>query len=115
MKNCIFCKIVSGLAPAEILHQDDEVTAFFDMHPITPVHVLIIPNKHIATVNELQPSNEGILGHMILVARALALHLNLKENGYRLVINTGKDAGQTVDHLHLHLIGGESMPFHYKN
>ncbi len=114
MKNCIFCKIVSGLAQAEILHQDDEVTAFFDLHPITPVHVLIIPNKHISSVNELQPSNEGILGHMILVARALTLHLNLKENGYRLVINTGKDAGQTIDHLHLHLLGGKSMPFHFK-
>lgn len=114
MDNCIFCKIIEGKAPAEILHQDDEVTAFYDTHPITPVHVLIVPNKHIASVNKLEHSNEGLLGHMIMVARALAFHLELKESGYRLVFNTGPDAGQSVYHLHLHLIGGEPMPFNFK-
>jgi len=114
MENCIFCRIIHGQTPAEILHQDDEVTAFYDMHPIAPVHVLIVPNKHIASVNQLEFSNEGLLGHMIMVARALAIHLHLKESGYRLVINTGPDAGQTVYHLHLHLIGGKPMPSNFK-
>jgi len=114
MDNCIFCKIINGQVQAEFLHQDDEVTAFFDARPITPIHVLVVPNKHIASVNQLDTSNEGLLGHMIMVARALAVHFHLKESGYRLVINTGPDAGQSVYHLHLHLIGGEPMPFSFK-
>ncbi len=114
MDNCIFCNIVRGLAPAKILHQDDEVTAFYDSHPITPVHVLIVPNRHIVSVNQLEAKDENMLGHMVMVARALAITLNLKESGYRLVFNTGPDAGQSVNHLHLHLIGGRRMPFRFE-
>lgn len=113
MENCIFCNIIKGIAPAEILHQDDEVTAFFDSHPITPVHVLVVPNRHITSVNHLEARDEDLIGHMVMVARALAFALKLKESGYRLVFNTGTDAGQSVHHLHLHLIGGRRMPFRF--
>lgn len=113
MDNCIFCKIAQGKIPSELIHQDDEVTAFFDIHPVTPVHILIIPNKHISSVDKLEPSDEGLVGHMVMIAKALARQQGITETGYRLVFNTGPDAGQSVFHLHLHLLGGRKMPFHF--
>jgi histidine triad (HIT) family protein len=111
---CIFCKIVSGEAQAHILYQDELVTAFFDLRPITPVHILVVPNRHIESINQAAASDEILLGHMLMVARNLALEQHLNNSGYRLVINTGPDAGQSIYHLHLHLIGGRHMPFHFR-
>jgi histidine triad (HIT) family protein len=109
MSECVFCKIIAGAAPAEKLFQDDQVTAFRDKHPIASTHVLIVPNKHIHSVNELSAADETLLGHMFTVARQLAYESGIAGDGYRLIVNTGAGAGQAVFHLHLHLIGGRRM------
>jgi len=112
--NCIFCKILAGESPASILYRDDQVTAFRDSHPIAPVHFLVIPNRHIATLEEVQSQEEPLLGHMALVARQIATQEGISQSGYRLVINTGPHAGQSVFHLHLHVIGGRPLPFKFE-
>jgi histidine triad (HIT) family protein len=112
--NCIFCRILEGSVPAQILYQDEQVTAFQDVHPIAPVHILVIPNEHIESVNEIEPRHEALLGHMLVVARRLAQDNGVQESGYRLVINTGAHAGQSVFHLHLHLLGGRHLPFRFE-
>jgi len=104
--SCIFCKIICGESPAQILFRDDLVTAFRDIHPIAPTHILIVTNRHIDSVNELEPEDESLVGHMALVAKQLAAQAGIAEDGYRLIINTGVHGGQTVIHIHLHLIGG---------
>jgi histidine triad (HIT) family protein len=109
--SCIFCKIISGESSAKILHRDDLVTAFRDIHPIASTHILIVTNRHIDSVNELEPEDEPLVGHMVLVAKELARQEGLAERGYRLIINTGAHAGQSVFHLHLHLIGGRLARF----
>ena len=108
---CIFCKIISGEAPATILHRDELVTAFRDIHPIARTHILIVSNRHIPSVNDLEPVDETLVGHMVLVAKELALREGVAEDGYRLMINTGIHGGQTVPHLHLHLIAGRLARF----
>lgn len=110
---CIFCQIAAGHAPANIIDHDHLVTVFHDIRPITPIHILIIPNRHIATLNDASDADQALLGHLILKARQIATKLELDQSGYRLVINTGDDAGQTVYHLHVHLLGGACMPFHF--
>ena len=109
--SCIFCKILSGETPANIIYRDKQVTAFRDIHPIARTHILIIPNRHIASANELEPGDEALVGHMILVAKELALQEGVAEHGYRLMINTGVHGGHTVPHLHLHLIAGKLARF----
>jgi histidine triad (HIT) family protein len=109
--SCIFCQILSGKAPAAIVYRDEQVTAFRDVHPIARTHILIIPNRHIASVNELEAKDEALVGHMIMVAKNLAVEEGVAENGYRLMINTGVHGGQTVPHLHLHLIAGKLARF----
>jgi histidine triad (HIT) family protein len=109
--SCIFCKILSGDAPAAIVYRDDRVTAFRDIHPIARTHILIISNRHIASVNELEVEDESLVGHMVLLAKELAAQEGVAENGYRLMINTGVHGGQTVPHLHLHLIAGKLARF----
>jgi len=109
--SCAFCKILSGLAPADIIYRDDRVTAFRDIHPIAPTHILIIPNRHIASVNDLEASDESLVGHMLMLAKELAAQEQVAEKGYRLMINTGLDGGQTVHHLHIHLIAGKLARF----
>jgi histidine triad (HIT) family protein len=111
---CIFCKIVAGEIPAQILYHDSLVTAFRDNHPITPVHVLVVPNRHIISLNEIQPEDESLLGHLTAVGRQIARQEGIEETGYRLVINTGPHAGQSVFHLHLHIIGGRPLPFRFE-
>jgi histidine triad (HIT) family protein len=106
---CVFCKIVAGERPADRLYQDERVTAFRDIHPAAPTHILIVPNKHIDSVNDLDPEDECLVGHLFVVARHLAQANGLSEAGYRLIINTGPYAGQAVYHLHLHLLGGQRM------
>ncbi len=105
----IFSKIIKGEIPADIVHQDELVTAFKDINPIAPVHILIVPNKEIATVNDVTPEDEQMLGHMFIVARKIASDLGIDQNGYRLIINCGSDGGQEVFHVHMHLLGGRSL------
>jgi histidine triad (HIT) family protein len=109
--SCIFCKIIAGESPARIIYRDDQVMAFRDIHPIAPIHFLIIPNRHIESVNELEAGDESLVGHMVMVAKALAMQEGVSEKGYRLLLNTGAQAGQTVLHLHLHLISGKLSRF----
>jgi len=111
---CIFCNIIQKKTTAEIIFQDETVTAFKDIHPITPVHILIVPNKHIGSMDEAVIEDEVMIGHMTLVDRHLANQVGIQHSGYRLVINTGPDAGQSVFHVHMHLIGGRPMPFRFE-
>jgi histidine triad (HIT) family protein len=106
--DCVFCKIAKGEIPSKKAYEDDSVLAFYDLDPKAPVHILIIPKRHIESVMEITPENSGIVAHLFEVAAKLARENNLTE-GFRLVANTGKDGGQTVPHLHLHLLGGRSM------
>ena len=105
----IFMKIIRGEAPADVVYRDERVTCFRDINPAAPVHILIVPNKEIATVNDLGEEDESLAGHMILTARRLAREAGIDEGGYRLIINCNRDGGQVVDHLHLHLMGGRPM------
>ena len=107
--SCIFCKIASGELQANIIYQDEEIIAFDDLHPKSPQHKLIIPRKHIATINDLTPEDELLVGKMLLVAKKLAAELTIAESGYRVSINCNKDGGQVVYHLHMHLMGGRPM------
>ena len=110
MTDCIFCKIVAGTLPARIVYQDDRVVAFDDLNPEAPFHKLIVPKKHIPTLNDLFSSPaENPVGYITEVAARLASELGISESGYRIVINCNADAGQTVFHLHAHLLGGRKM------
>jgi histidine triad (HIT) family protein len=109
MSPCIFCKIIRGEAHGKILYRDEQVTAFRDAHPAAPVHILIVPNRHIASVNDLGPEDELLIGRLFSVAKQLAQQEGTQESGYRLIVNTGAHGGQTIPHLHLHLIGGQRM------
>ena len=108
---CIFCQIISGEVKSTILYRDDLVTAFRDIHPLASTHILIVPNKHIESVNAIEPEDIPLLGHMLLVAKDLAAREGVSDKGYRLMMNTGRDGGQTVFHLHLHLIAGKLARF----
>jgi len=108
MSDCIFCRIVRGEAQARIVYQDDEVTAFHDLHPQAPVHLLIVPNRHIVGLAHVKPEDGPLLGRLLTVARRLAEEMDVAE-GYRLVINNGSPAGQSVFHLHVHLLGGRRL------
>jgi histidine triad (HIT) family protein len=107
--DCLFCKIATGEIPATTLYQDDQVVAFRDINPQAPVHALVIPRRHIATLNDLQPTDAALLGHMMYTAQQLAVSEGIAEAGFRLAINTNRDGGQTVYHIHLHLLGGRAM------
>ncbi|MCE1253286.1 MAG: histidine triad nucleotide-binding protein [Anaerolineae bacterium] len=113
MENCIFCSIISEKIPAQIVYTDEQVVAFKDIHPAAPVHILVIPRRHIESVNVVQAQDETLLGHMVNVAGIIARQQGLEHKGYRLVINTGPDSGQTVFHIHLHILGGRKMPFRF--
>ena len=105
----IFSKIINGEADADIVYQDDRITAFRDIHPAAPTHILIVPNKEIPTVNDLTEEDAPLVGHMMVVAGQLAQEEGIAEEGYRLVINCNEYAGQTVFHLHMHLLGGRRL------
>ena len=108
-EDTIFSKIVRGEAPADIVYRDDQVTAFRDIQPQAPTHILIVPNKAIPTVNDITPNDEALLGHLFVVAAKLAQEEGIAEDGYRLIINCNRDGGQVVFHLHMHLLGGRPM------
>ena len=105
----IFKKILDGEIPADIVYQDDKVTAFRDINPAAPTHILIIPNKEIATVNDLQEEDEAVAGRMLLTAKRIAEQEGIAESGYRLIINCNADGNQEVFHLHMHIMGGRHM------
>lgn len=109
MSDCIFCKIITGDIPSTNVYKDEQVTAFRDINPAAPTHILIVPNKHIDSVNVMMADDEPLIGHLFFVARQLAAQEGIAEGGYRLIINTGPEAGQTVFHIHLHLLGGAPM------
>lgn len=109
--SCVFCKIIAGEANATIVYRDEQVTAFRDIHPVAPTHILIVPNKHIDSVGSLEPDDEQVVGHIFSVARKLAEQEGISNGGFRLITNTGAHGGQTVFHLHVHLIGGQRMRF----
>ncbi|MBU1102536.1 histidine triad nucleotide-binding protein [Patescibacteria group bacterium] len=106
---CIFCKIAKKEIPAELLYEDDLVAAFKDIKPIVPVHVLIIPKKHIESIADLQDKDEVLAGRMIMVAKKIAQNLNISEKGYKLLFRVGRDGGQEMPHIHLHLLGGARL------
>ena len=108
MSDCLFCKIVDGKIPANIVAQDDRAVAFRDLNPQAPTHVLIIPKKHIASLDVLDDSDAALVGHLHVVAKQIAKDEGLAD-GWRTVFNVGKSAGQTVFHIHLHLIGGRAL------
>lgn len=107
--NCVFCQIAAGEIPATLVHQDEQVVAFRDLNPQAPTHILIIPRKHIATVNDLSEADATTVGRLFLTARRLAADLDFAAEGYRLVMNTNAAAGQTVFHIHLHLLAGRDF------
>lgn len=114
MQDCIFCKIIRGEIPSKGVYEDDMVYAFHDINPVAPVHVLIISKKHILGIQTIEEEDKNLIGHMFYSAKKIAQDLGLAPDeklrrGYRLVFNVGRDAGQSVFHLHLHLIGGRTM------
>jgi histidine triad (HIT) family protein len=107
--DCIFCNIAAGKIPADIVYQDDEVLAFRDIHPQAPVHLLVIPKKHYTALTDLAEEDKMLMGHMITVANQLAGQEGIANSGYRLVVNCGRQGGQLVPHLHLHILGGRQL------
>jgi histidine triad (HIT) family protein len=108
-EGCLFCGIAAGEIPSTTVRADEETVAFRDVDPRAPTHVLVIPRRHIASVNDLEAADAGIVGRLFLVAREIAAEEGIANGGYRLVMNTGRDAGQSVAHIHLHLLGGRHM------
>lgn len=107
--DCLFCKIAGGSIPANLVYQDEHLVAFRDINPVAPTHILLIPRRHLASLEDTRDDDRGLLGGLLLAASQLARAEGLAANGYRLVTNTGSDAGQSVAHLHFHLIGGRAM------
>ncbi|HLQ12297.1 MAG TPA: histidine triad nucleotide-binding protein [Steroidobacteraceae bacterium] len=105
----VFERIIAGELPAQIVHRDEQVTAFRDLHPRAPVHILIVPNKPIPTVNDIADADEALIGHLYTVARELARREGIAEDGYRLIVNCNAHGGQEVYHLHVHLLGGRPL------
>jgi len=106
---CIFCRIVRGEIPADVVHDGGAFLAFRDVNPMAPVHILIVPRRHISSVNHAETQDGDVMGRMLLAARTIAAQEGVAEDGFRLVANTGRDGGQSVDHLHIHLLGGRVM------
>lgn len=109
MSDCLFCKMVAGEIAPDKVYEDERVLAFRDINPQAPLHVLVIPKEHIATLNDLDETREGLVGHMVKTAAAIAAQEGYAERGYRTVINCNAEAGQTVFHIHLHLLAGRAM------
>ena len=109
MEDCIFCKIIKGEIPAEKVYEDEEIIAFKDIHPAAPIHVLIIPKKHIATLMNIENEDTVLMGKIIQTTKKIAKQLGIEENGFRLIANCGPDSGQEVMHIHFHLLAGRKM------
>ena len=109
MDSCIFCRIAEGSIPAKVVYQDDQVLAFEDINGQAPVHLLVIPKRHVAAIQDCDQVDQALLGHLLLTCSKVARMKHLAESGYRIVTNTGTDSGQTVFHLHMHVLGGRRM------
>ena len=109
MEDCLFCKIVKGEVPSNKVYEDDEILAFHDINPATPIHILVIPKKHITTHNDLGKEDIELVGKIHMVINQIAEGNGFKENGYRLIVNCGEDGGQEVKHLHFHILAGKKM------
>ena len=109
MEDCIFCKIINKQIPSQIVYEDDEIIAFKDIQPVAPVHVLVVPKKHIPSVLELSEEDKAIIGKIYTVIQKLAVELGVDKEGFRVVTNCGENAGQTVKHIHFHLLGGKKL------
>ena len=109
MTDCIFCKIIAGEIPADVVLENDDVLVFRDLNPQAPTHLLAIPKKHIATINDIQPEDAELVGKLFLAAKQMAADEGLSEEGYRVVMNCGEAAGQAVFHIHLHILGGRNL------
>lgn len=107
--SCLFCKILAKEIPAKVVYEDEHALAFEDIRPVAPKHVLVIPRKHIAAIHDLAPEDGPVMGNVILAAKKVADQLGLVQGGYRLVVNDGEHAGQTVFHIHVHVLGGRAM------
>ncbi len=107
--NCLFCKILCGDIPAELVYESDTAVAFRDINPQAPTHVLVIPRKHISTINDIEPADEAIIGSLYTAAREIATQEGIADDGYRAVMNCNEGAGQTVFHIHLHVVGGRQL------
>lgn len=108
-QDCLFCKIVDGDIPADMVFESDNAVAFRDVNPQAPTHILVIPRQHIATINDLEPGNESLVGELYMAARQIAADEGIAEAGYRTVMNCNKGAGQSVFHIHLHVLGGRAL------
>ncbi len=108
-QDCLFCRIVRREIPSQIVHETDDLVAFRDIDPKAPVHVLIIPKRHIGSVNDVEPADAALLGELFVAARAIAREQGVADDGYRVVVNTNAGAGQTVFHIHMHLLGGRGL------
>lgn len=109
MEDCLFCKIAQKKVPAKILYEDEKVIAFEDIHPLAPVHVLIIPKKHISSVAEIEKEDVELMGKIIFVAKKISENLNISKDGYKLLFRVGSFGGQEINHIHLHLLGGARL------
>lgn len=108
-QDCIFCRIVAGEIPAKIVREDGDMVAFRDIDPKAPLHVLVVPRRHVASVNVLRAGDEAMIGKLFAAARDIAAAEGVAETGYRMVVNAGPDAGQSVEHIHLHVLGGRAL------
>jgi len=109
MPDCLFCKIVRKEIPARLVHEDEEVVAFEDLNPQAPVHVLVVPRRHVASLNELEPGDDALMGKLLRVAAKVARERGVADPGWRAVVNVNRDGGQLVFHVHLHCLGGRPM------
>jgi histidine triad (HIT) family protein len=109
MTDCLFCKVIGGEIPAKRVYEDDSIFAFEDINPQAPTHILIIPKEHYASLKEVRETEKDLLGNILLKAKELAQDKGLEDSGYRIVLNTGRDSGQAVFHIHFHLLGGRRM------
>lgn len=112
MSDCIFCKIAAKELPSETVYEDDQVLAIKDINPLAPVHLLLITKKHITSLNDVSSEDEGLMGHILMLAQKLAQEFGVAESGYRVVTNIGKEGGQAVPHLHFHVLGGKPLGVH---
>lgn len=108
-EDCIFCKIAAGTIPVKLIYQDEQLVAFSDLNPVAPEHALVIPRKHLASIATIDDTDKSLLGHVMFMLPKIAEQLGLTEDGFRVVLNTGKNGGQTVMHLHWHILGGRYM------
>lgn len=109
--NCLFCQIASGNTATPLVYQDEFVVGFQDIAPKAPVHLLLVPRRHLASLNDATPEDQTLLGHLLLAAQNIARQQKIDQSGFRLVLNTGPDGGQSIYHLHLHMLGGGHLPF----